>query len=45
VLTIKRPLDEYQIKMTVNKLTVNQKMGDDQFELKIPDNIPIQKMQ
>jgi len=44
-LTIKRPLDELQIKMTVNKLTVNQKMGDDQFELKIPDNTPIQKMQ
>jgi len=45
VLTIKRPLDELQIKMTVNKLTVNQKMGDDQFELKIPDNTPVQKMQ
>ena len=43
-LTIKRPLDEYQIKMTVNKLTLNQKMGDEQFELKIPDNVPTQKM-
>jgi len=45
VMTIKRPLEEYQIKMTVNKLTLNQKVPDDQFELNIPDNIPLQKMQ
>ncbi|HEY0306825.1 MAG TPA: hypothetical protein VGB94_01570, partial [Acidobacteriaceae bacterium] len=43
-LVIKRPLDEYQIQMTVNKLTLNQTMGDDQFALKIPENIPVQKM-
>jgi outer membrane lipoprotein-sorting protein len=45
VLTIKRPLEEYEIRMTVNKLTVNQKMGDDQFELTIPPNTPVQKVQ
>jgi outer membrane lipoprotein-sorting protein len=43
-LVIKRPLDQYQIQMTIDKLTLNQKMDDDQFELKIPDNVPIQKM-
>jgi len=44
-LTIRRPLDQYQIKMTINKLTINQTMGDEQFALKIPDNVPVQKMQ
>ncbi len=27
VLTIKRPLEEFEVMMTINKLTVNQKMG------------------
>jgi len=44
LLIIKRPVDEYQIQMTINKLTLNQKMGDEQFVLKIPDNVPVQKM-
>lgn len=45
VLTIKRPLEEFEVKMTINKLTVNQKMEDDQFELNIPAGVPVQKMQ
>jgi len=45
VLTIKRPVDELEIRMTVSKLIANQKMEDNQFELKIPDNITVQKMQ
>jgi len=45
VLTIKRPLDELEIRMTVNKLKVNPEFPADQFELKIPENIPVQKMQ
>jgi outer membrane lipoprotein-sorting protein len=44
VLTIKRPLEQYEVRMTINKLTVNQKMPDDQFEMKIPDSVPVQKM-
>jgi outer membrane lipoprotein-sorting protein len=44
VLTIKRPLEEFEVKMTINKLTVNQKMPDDQFEMTIPANVPVQKM-
>jgi len=41
---IRRPLDELSLSVTITKLTFNQKMDDDQFELKIPDNVPIQKM-
>ena len=41
---IRRPLDELSLSVTITKLIFNQKMDDDQFELKIPDNVPIQKM-
>jgi outer membrane lipoprotein-sorting protein len=44
VLTIKRPLEEFEVKMTINKLTVNQKMENDQFEMTIPASVPVQKM-
>jgi len=44
VLTIKRPLEQFQVTMTINKLTVNQKMEDDQFELPIPADVPVQKV-
>ncbi len=44
VLTIKRPLEEFEVKMTINKLTPNQKMDNDQFELTIPASVPVQKM-
>jgi outer membrane lipoprotein-sorting protein len=30
--------------VTIVKLTLNQKLEDDQFELKIPEGIPIQVM-
>jgi outer membrane lipoprotein-sorting protein len=42
---IRRPLDELSLSVTITKLTFNQKMDDDQFELKIPDNVPIQKLE
>jgi outer membrane lipoprotein-sorting protein len=44
-VTIKRPLDEYQITLTIEKLTLNQPLTDDQFELKIPDGIAIQQLE
>ena len=44
VITVTRPLDEYSLRITVNKLTLNQTMDDEQFVLKIPDNIPVTKM-
>ena len=41
-IVITRPLDEYSLTLTVTKVTFNEKLEDDQFELKIPDNIPVQ---
>jgi len=43
-ITIKRPQEEYQIVMTVQKLVLNQTLKDDQFQLDIPDGVKIQKM-
>jgi outer membrane lipoprotein-sorting protein len=43
-VTIKRPLDEYQITLTIEKLTLNQNLTDDQFELKIPEGIAVQQL-
>jgi outer membrane lipoprotein-sorting protein len=44
-VTIKRPLEEYQIVMTVEKVTENMKLTDDQFEIKIPDGTTIQNLE
>lgn len=43
-ILIKRPLDEYTVKFDISKLIVNQKLDDEQFMLKIPDGITVQKM-
>jgi outer membrane lipoprotein-sorting protein len=43
-ITIKRPLEEYQIVMTVQKLVLNQTLKDDQFQLEIPEGVKIQKL-
>jgi hypothetical protein len=43
-IEIKRPLDQYSLTVTVTKLTLNQKLDDDQFELRIPDGVPIKTM-
>ncbi len=42
VIVITRPLDEYSLTLTITKIAFNEKLEDDQFELKIPDNIPVQ---
>jgi outer membrane lipoprotein-sorting protein len=44
-ITIKRPLEEYQIVLTVEKVTQNQPLTDDQFQLKIPEETRIQNLQ
>jgi hypothetical protein len=41
---IRRPQDQYTLTVTITKLLMNQKLEDDQFELKIPDSIPIKNM-
>ncbi|MDI3253530.1 DUF4292 domain-containing protein [Pseudacidobacterium ailaaui] len=43
-ITIRRPLEEYQIVITFQKVTVNQPLPDDQFQLKIPEGTKIQKL-
>jgi outer membrane lipoprotein-sorting protein len=44
LINIKRPLDEYTLKLQVTKLTLNQELANDQFELKIPPGVKVQQM-
>jgi outer membrane lipoprotein-sorting protein len=44
LINIRRPLDEYSLKLQVTKLTLNQQLADDQFELKIPPDVKVQQM-
>lgn len=44
-ITIKRPLEEYQIVLTVDKVTQNQPLTDDQFQIKLPDGTKIQNLE
>ena len=41
---IKRPLDELQILIAIQKLTVNLPISDDKFDLKTPETAVIQKL-
>jgi hypothetical protein len=43
-ITIKRPLEQYQILITFQKLVVNQPLTDDQFQLTVPQGTPVQKL-
>ena len=43
-LSINRPLDEYMLKIDILKLSLNQKLEDDQFALEIPPNYVVKKM-
>lgn len=43
-IVIKRPLEEMQILIRVNKLTVNTPLADDKFELKIPEGTIVHKL-
>ena len=45
LIDIKRPLDEYALKLQVTKLTLNQPLENDQFELKIPAGVTVKQMQ
>lgn len=45
VVTIKRPLEEFQIVLTIQKLVLNQALADDQFELKFPDDVKVQRLE
>jgi len=43
-VTIKRPRDQYQVVLTVEKVTENMPLNDDQFQIKIPEGTKIQNV-
>ncbi len=43
-IRIERPQDQYGLAITITKLTLNQRLEDDQFELKFPDGVTIKTM-
>jgi outer membrane lipoprotein-sorting protein len=44
-VTIKRPLEGYEIVLTVEKVTENMTLNDDQFAVKVPDGTQIQNLE
>ncbi|HEX4154383.1 MAG TPA: DUF4292 domain-containing protein [Acidobacteriaceae bacterium] len=44
LINIRRPQDEYALKLEITKLTLNGPLENDQFELKIPAGITVQHM-
>jgi outer membrane lipoprotein-sorting protein len=43
-IQIERPLDHYGLNLTITKLVLNGKIEDDQFDIKIPDGVPIENL-
>jgi len=43
-IRIERPRDHYSLTVSVTKLTLNGHLDDDQFELKFPENIPVETL-
>ena len=44
VISIQRPMDQYSLKITITKLTANQKMDADQFDICIPSGYKLRDM-
>jgi outer membrane lipoprotein-sorting protein len=44
-IILKRPLEEYQIVLTIEKVTENMELEDAQFQVKVPEGTKIQKME
>lgn len=44
-ITIDRPLEEFRITLTVEKVTFNQALPDEQFQTKVPEGYKVVKMQ
>lgn len=45
LINIRRPLDELSLRIEVTKLTFNESFSQDQFQLEIPSNYTLQKME
>ena len=43
-VTIKRPMEQYQVVLTVEKVTENMPLTEDQFQIKIPEGTKIQSV-
>lgn len=43
-IKIERPRDHYSLTVAITKLTLNGHLDDDQFQLTIPENIPIETL-
>ena len=41
-ITIRRPMEQYQVVLTVEKVTENMPLTDDQFQIKIPEGTKVQ---
>jgi hypothetical protein len=44
MVTIKRPLEDWQIVLTIDKVTENMALSDDQFAAKVPEGIAVQNL-
>ncbi len=44
-ITIKRPLEDYQVVMTVEKVVENIPLHDDQFQIKLPEGTKIKQLE
>jgi outer membrane lipoprotein-sorting protein len=44
LIKILRPQEEYEITLTVEKITLNQQLNEDQFALTVPEGIAIKKL-
>jgi hypothetical protein len=45
MIVIKRPLDDYQLVLTVESVKKNMPLTDDQFQIKIPEGTPTQHLE
>jgi outer membrane lipoprotein-sorting protein len=45
IIVIKRPLENYQLTLTVEKVTQNMTLSDDQFAVKLPEGTKIQNLE
>jgi outer membrane lipoprotein-sorting protein len=45
VITIRRPKDEYSLKINVTKLGLNEEFEADQFELKAPEGVVVKQLE
>ena len=44
-ITIRRPQEQFELVLTVDKISRNTPLSDDQFSVKVPEGIPVQKLE